>query len=174
MASAFRDIVANEYACLRLASEFGLPVPVAGIAEIGRPVLVIERYDRVRLPDGAISRLYQEDSCQALGVMPERKYQSDGGPGFSDPFRLIRGACTAPIHDLELLVGIALFNLLVGDCDAHGKNFSLLHREDTIGLAPFYDLVSTTCWPELDTKLSMRIGKEYGLHRVDLAAGFVS
>ncbi|PKL76424.1 MAG: hypothetical protein CVV27_10325 [Candidatus Melainabacteria bacterium HGW-Melainabacteria-1] len=135
-------------------------------------MLILERFDRARAADGGIARLHQEDFCQALGIMPDRKYQADGGPGFTDLVRVIRRACTAPIIDIELLVGIALFNLLVGNCDAHGKNFSLLHRENRNGLSPFYDLVSTTMWPELDTKLSMRFGKEYRLdknERADLA-----
>jgi len=164
---AFHDIVANEYICLRLAETLGLPVPKAEIVDVGRPVLILERFDRVRAADGGIARLHQEDFCQALGIMPDRKYQADGGPGFADLVRVIRRACTAPIIDIELLVGIALFNLLVGNCDAHGKNFSLLHRENRKGLSPFYDLVSTTMWPELDTKLSMRFGKEYRLEKIE-------
>ncbi len=83
--------------------------------------------------------------------MPERKYQTDGGPGFPEMALLIRKACRAPLVDLERLMDIALFNALVGNCDAHGKNFSLLYRDGYVGLAPFYDLLSTTYWPELDT-----------------------
>lgn len=163
----FHDIVANEYICLRLAETLGLPVPRAEIVDMGRPVLILERFDRARDLDGSVMRLHQEDFCQALGIMPDRKYQADGGPGFADLARVIRRACTAPIIDIEILVGIALFNLLVGNCDAHGKNFSLLHRENRKGLSPFYDLVSTTMWPELDTKLSMRFGKEYRLEKIE-------
>lgn len=162
----FPDIVANEYICLNLAKAFGLPVPMAEIVDLGRPVLILERFDRARIADGGIARLYQEDFCQAMGIMPDRKYQADGGPGFVDIARVIRRACTTPIIDINLLVGIALFNLLVGNCDAHGKNYSLLHAKNKIGLSPFYDLVSTTMWPELDTKLSMRFGKEYRLDKI--------
>lgn len=55
---------------------------------------------------------------------------------------------------------------LIDNCDAHGKNFSLLYRKEALELAPFYDLVSTTFWPELDMKLSMRFGKEYRINEV--------
>jgi serine/threonine-protein kinase HipA len=164
--STFPDIVTNEFICLKLAQAFGLPVPEAEIVNVGVPVLVIERFDRVRKEGGSVARLHQEDFCQALGIMPDRKYQADGGPGFADLARVLRRAGTAPIHDIELLIGIALFNLLIGNCDAHGKNFSLLYRGNSIGLSPFYDLVSTTQWPELDTKLSMRFGKEYKLEKI--------
>lgn len=42
-------------------------------------VIVVERYDRV-VRDGVVRRVHQEDVCQALGVRPEAKYQSEGGP----------------------------------------------------------------------------------------------
>ena len=167
--AAFPGIVANEYACLKLAEALGLPVPKAEIAGIGRPVLILERFDRIEEGEGRLARLQQEDSCQALGIMPDRKYQADGGPGFTDIAALIRRACSAPLADMEGLVGIALFNLMAGNCDAHGKNFSLLRRGGRLGLAPFYDLVATTFWPELDTKLSMRVGREYRLEMIGQA-----
>ena len=129
-------------------------------------MLIVERYDRVAGRDGGIVRLQQEDFCQALGIMPDRKYQADGGPGFADIARLVRMICSAPLVDIERLIDIAVFNVLLGNCDAHGKNFSLLYRDDGIGLSPFYDLVSTTTWPELDTKLSMRFGNEYRLDTI--------
>lgn len=169
---AFPGIVTNEFACLRLAAALGLPVPKSEMAWLGRPVLILERYDRIMGEDCLPRRLHQEDFCQALGIMPDRKYQADGGPGFTDIATLIRRAGTAPLADMEALIDIALFNLFSGNCDAHGKNFSLLYREGqpvgnySVTLAPFYDLVSTTIWPELNTKLSMRIGKEYRLERI--------
>lgn len=162
----FPEIVANEFACMRLAGALGLPVAPAEMTMIGRPVLIVERYDRDRGPDGSITRIHQEDFCQALGILPDRKYQSDGGPGFSDVARLIRRACTKPLADLVCLIDIALFNLLAGNCDAHGKNFSLLYSGKEIRLAPFYDLVSTMIWPELEPKLSMRFGRESRIEKV--------
>jgi len=74
--------------------------------------------------------------------------------------------------ELERLIDIALFNALVGNCDAHGKNSSLLYQDGYVGLAPFYDLLATTYWPELDTKLSMKFGRTYrlsDLREADLA-----
>jgi len=159
----FRDIVYNEYAVMRLAGLLSLSVPIVEVAVIGKPVLIVERYDRRYDAEGTLRRVHQEDCCQALGIMPDRKYQGDGGPGFSELAALIRIACSAPLTDLERLIDIALFNVLVGNCDAHGKNFSLLHEVGGVVLAPSYDLVSTTYWPELETKLSMKMGGEYKL-----------
>ncbi|MDP3177945.1 MAG: type II toxin-antitoxin system HipA family toxin [Spirochaetaceae bacterium] len=136
------------------------------IVQLGRPVLVVRRYDRRSSPDGQIERIHQEDFCQALGIMPDMKYQADGGPGFADIAKLVRGLCSNPLDDLGSFIDIAIFNLLIGNCDAHGKNFSLRYEGPRISFSPFYDLVSTTAWPELSTKLSMRFGKEYRLENL--------
>jgi serine/threonine-protein kinase HipA len=172
--AAFPDLVANEFFCMRLASSLGIAVPRVEYMTYGRPVLVVLRYDRQTAPGAAIERIHQEDACQALGIMPDRKYQTDGGPGFIDLARLIRSACSNPLPDIEALLRIALFNFLMGNCDAHGKNFSLLFQGSRTELAPFYDLVATTVYPDLETKLSMRIGKEYRIDRIGKAelAGF--
>jgi serine/threonine-protein kinase HipA len=61
------------------------------------------------------------------------------------------------------------FNFLIGNNDAHGKNFSIIHK-DTITLAPFYDLVSTQVYPNLDRKLAMAIGNTYRHDRVNQSA----
>lgn len=170
--AGFPDIVANEFLGMRLAGRLGLGVPRVEVAVLGRPVLVIERYDR-RVSAGGIERMHQEDFCQASGILPDRKYQSDGGPGFSDLSRIIRNECATPVQDIERLVRCALFNALLGNCDAHGKNFSILYGESGLTLAPFYDLLSTTVYPGLERKLSMRLGKENRIDKVatpDLAA----
>jgi serine/threonine-protein kinase HipA len=162
----FPDLVANEFLCMKLAETLGLAVPKVALKIIGRPVLVIDRYDRTETKNGTIERIHQEDFCQALGIMPDRKYEADGGPNFAAIAGIIRQVCMAPLADIEALIRAALFNLLVGNCDAHGKNFSLLYGASGIGLAPFYDLVSTKAYPELSTKLSMRMGNEYRVDRI--------
>ena len=165
----FPDLPANEYLSMRLAAALGIAVAPVELAEIGRPTLIVERYDRSRSPDGTIQRVHQEDSCQALGIMPEDKYETDGGPGFAMISRLLRETCAEPLAAIEALIEIALFNILIGNCDAHGKNFSLLYRDRGPALAPFYDLVSTTAYPELSAKLSMRFGSEYRIDRIRAA-----
>ena len=168
----FPDIVANEFFCMRLAESLGLGVPKVEMVFLGRPVLVVERYDRRAVEDG-VERVHQEDFCQAAGIMPDKKYQSDGGPGFGDLSRIIRSTCAKPVHDIERLIRGSLFNVLVGNCDAHGKNFSILYGDTGPALAPFYDLLSTTIYAGLERKLSMKIGNEYRIDKIgptDLAA----
>ncbi len=166
---SFPDLAANEFFCMRLAAAVGLRVPRVELEVIGRHVLIVDRYDRDMASGGSVERIHQEDFCQALGIMPDRKYEADGGPGFPALAKTIRQSCADPLADIEAFMRAALFNLLIGNCDAHGKNFSILYHGPRLGLAPFYDIVSTTVHPELSGRLSMRMGKEYRADRIGRA-----
>lgn len=149
----------NEAFCMRLAAELGLPVAAVEVRRAGDQVyLLVERYDRVNGDDGILQRLHQEDFCQALGITPEHKYAAEGGPNFQDGFELLRRATTVPAKAVLALVDAALFNLIIGNADAHGKNFSLLYARDEMRLAPLYDLLSTSLYPEVHAKMAMRMG----------------
>lgn len=150
---------ANEALCMRLAAELGLPVaPVAlGRAE-DQVYLRVERYDRAVREDGVLGRLHQEDFCQALGIMPEHKYAAEGGPNFPASFELLRRTVRVPAKAVLALVDAALFNLIIGNADAHAKNFSLLYAPDGLRLAPLYDLICTAIYPEVHAKMAMRMG----------------
>lgn len=155
----FEDTVFNEGFCLALAKAIGLDVAAAEIRAVGdRPFLLVARYDRIRGRDGAVRRLHQEDFCQALGIVPELKYQSEGGPNLRQCFELVRNAAARPVVDLVRLLDAVLFNLLIGNRDAHGKNFSLLLTDEGLQLAPLYDVVSTDVYPGLSPRLAMKIG----------------
>jgi len=155
----FEDTVFNEGFCLALAKAVGLNAVSAEIRAIGdRPFLLVARYDRVREADGAVRRLHQEDFCQALGIVPELKYQSEGGPSLRQCFELVRNVAARPVVDLARLLDAVLFNLFVGNRDAHGKNFSLLFTDEGLQLAPLYDVLSTDVYPGLSPRLAMKIG----------------
>ncbi len=157
----FDDMVQNEAFCMMLAKAVGLPVPHVFICKnICNPVYVIERYDRMRHPDGNVSRIHQEDFCQAMGLLSRQKYQSEGGPGLTDCFDLLRKHSSRAMPDRKRLMEWVIFNYLTGNADAHAKNISLLYQGKKIYLAPFYDLVSTLVYPALIPKMSMKIGKE--------------
>lgn len=167
----FPDLVFNEAFCMRLAGLVGLPVANVQVGRAGETdYLLIERYDRrVQSEDGTswphVERLHQEDFCQALGLPPETKYQSEGGPSLKQCFDLLRAASDTPVIDLPALLDAVIFNFLIGNHDAHGKNFSLLYdgppSSRTTRLAPFYDLLSTVHYPGLTQKMAMKIGGEY-------------
>ena len=156
----FAGLAANEAFCLALAAAVGLETAEAEWRSVqGRAYLLVRRYDRV-IGDGETTRLHQEDFAQALGVMSAKKYASDGGPVFRDCFALVRRAATDPEREVLKLIDAALFNLVIGNADAHAKNFSLLRRADgTIVLAPLYDLVATAAWPELSPRMAMKYGR---------------
>ena len=155
----FPGLAANEMFCMTLAQAVGLNAPHTEYRLIGKtPCLLVQRYDRVTDEDGHTTRLHQEDFCQALGFPPERKYQAEGGPTLSDCILLLRNWSTAPVLDIPSFISGLIFNVLIGNADAHGKNYSLLYSGRDRRLSPYYDLVSTLAWPELSKNLAMKIG----------------
>lgn len=154
----FPGLVANEFFCMRLAAAAGLDVAEVARAETtsGLPYLIVTRYDRDLTQEPA-RRLHQEDLCQALGKPYFEKYQAEGGPGVVEAMALIDDASTAPARDRPQLWLALVFNVLIGNCDAHGKNYSLLYDSRAPRLAPLYDLVSTAVYDELTQRLAMSI-----------------
>ncbi|MCM8730920.1 type II toxin-antitoxin system HipA family toxin [Hephaestia sp. GCM10023244] len=164
----FPGSVENEAFCMALAARVGLPVAhaEARIAE-DRRYLLVERYDRLTGADGLTFRLHQEDACQALGVPPERKYAAEGGPSFRDLFSLVRDYVRQPAPAVLNLLDVTIFNLIIGNADAHGKNFSFLLDHSGPRLAPFYDLLSTIHWPDLSPRMAMRLGGAGTISEID-------
>jgi serine/threonine-protein kinase HipA len=170
--SAFPGLVDNELFCMELARRIELPTASVARRETrsGVPYLIVERYDRDLTVD-PIRRLHQEDFCQALGRPSDRKYQVEGGPSVEQAVSLLRRASAVPARDLPTFWKALVFNWLIGNCDAHGKNYSLLYDAGTKAtLAPLYDLVSTTSYEDLETKLAMSIDGARELLDVDDAA----
>ena len=164
----FPGTTENEAFVMKLGATIGLDVaPVEPRSAEGRSFLLVERYDRVRDASGVVRRIHQEDFCQALSVPPETKYASEGGPTFKDCFELLRRVSARPATDVLKLLDAAIFNLIVRNADAHGKNFSFLYDEQGPGMAPLYDLLSTVAYPDLSPKMAMRIGKRATLAEMD-------
>lgn len=153
--------VENEWLCSRILRALGLPVADSEIAQFGSmKVLVVKRFDRrwtgiaegadskarFRPPAGAwITRLPQEDFCQALGIGPDRKYQSDGGPSMLDCLTVLANSEHADHDRTDFALAQFAFWLLAAT-DGHAKNFSLQHRRGgRFGLTPLYDVLSA--WP---------------------------
>jgi serine/threonine-protein kinase HipA len=161
----FGNTVENEAFCMTVAKHLGLPVAaVETIVVDEHLVLVVERYDRTVDPDGTVRRIHQEDFCQALGLAPKQKYEQDGGPTLARIAQVLRDF--AGPQALQTLLQALTFNVALGNCDAHAKNFSLLHtRTGTLQLAPLYDLLSTRLYP-LDDKLAMYVDNVQKADRV--------
>lgn len=171
--------VENEAFCLRLAPLLDLPAPHIWIERFGDlPVVVIERYDRIRMDGkrklaidqsgGKVRRVHQEDCCQALKVMPQVKYQSEGGPGIKDIMNLLSGSAK-PSEDRDRFMRAQAYNFVIGGSDAHGKNYGvLLASRGRFRLAPLYDVISILPYVQQrkDAKLAMSIDRQYRFDKI--------
>lgn len=162
----------NEHFSLQLARSLGLIVPNSNVVRFQDEIaIVVERYDRARA-GGRWVRIHQEDICQALGLHPMRKYESDGGPGVQRIVELLREQSSSPEEDVQSFVDAIAFNWLIAGTDAHAKNYSLLLGQNgVVRLAPFYDLASILPYPSVDmskVKLAMKVGGEYRLRNIGL------
>jgi serine/threonine-protein kinase HipA len=162
---------------MHLAQAVGLNTAKVEIGKVeGIDYLLVQRYDRAFNPASPESperlrREHQEDFCQALGIVPEHKYQNEGGPSIKQCFELVRAASSTPVIDLQSLLDAVIFNWLIGNHDAHGKNFSFVYRGEISSglqtrLALLYDLISTVYYPELSPKMAMKLGGEYLSERI--------
>ena len=136
------DSCENEWLCLKIAEAFGLPVCHAEVLSFDdSKALVVRRFDR-RPGDGWIMRLPQEDMCQALGVSPNIKYESDGGPGIEPIMRFLLQSRESK-HDRELFFKSQVLFWLLAAIDGHAKNFSVfIEPEGRYRMTPLYDIMS--------------------------------
>lgn len=146
------DSCENEWLCAQITEAFGLPIAKCEILYFEEvKVLVVERFDRKLSMDGKrLLRLPQEDICQALGISPNLKYQSDGGPGIESIMQLLLGSVN-PLGDRDTFFRSQILFWLLAAIDGHAKNFSL-HIE-TLGkyrLTPLYDIISA--YPLIEKK----------------------
>ena len=157
----FEATTENEAFAMRLALRIGLDAApaVPYVAVPHQPCLLVTRYDRRTDPDGIVQRLHQEDFCQALGRPISQKYAADGGPGFRECFDLVRRVCTTPAVDVLKLIDAAITHVILGNADAHAKNYSLLYRDGRLELAPLYDLLSTVAYPDISPRLAMPVAR---------------
>lgn len=158
-------MASNEIACLQLARAVGFEVPETELIDIDNvPTLAVRRYDRT--PE--LERIHQEDGCQATRSAPGWKYEYQGGPSLKRFAQVLRDFGTN--DDLPELLRRVTFNVVIGNADAHAKNFSVLHRPDSSGivLAPVYDLIATVALEpvdergrriEPDRRMSQRVGE---------------
>jgi len=157
----FPGTVENEFFCMRLARRIGLEIPEVTLLQKEKTLYLIARYDRKFNSDGELVRLHQEDFCQSLGIAPDMKYEHEGGPSLQACFQLVREHSVRPIADVKALLQWVIFNYIIGNADAHGKNVSFLFDERGPQLTPFYDLLCTVIYPGLSSKSAMKIGGEY-------------
>ncbi len=170
-ANDYVNFAVNEHFCVTLARKVGMAVTQSSILENSTiPTIVIKRYDRAQV-GGALTRIHQEDFCQALGIHPDFKYENDGGPTALEAFRLIERTSSRPDEDMRRFFQALVFNWIISGTDAHAKNYSLLiGAENEVRMAPLYDLASHLYYQDRihlkKQKLAMKIGGEYRTWRI--------
>lgn len=153
----YPEYVANEMFCMTVCRQVGLPIAKARVEQLaGRRCLVSPRYDRVVGEGTQVKRLHCESFCQALGIPPVAKADSEEGqaPGWAEARGLLN-AVSRPDEVVNLLTA-AFCNYILGNGDAHGQNFALIDREKTSlsgpdrkwRLAPLTDITSTVVYDD--------------------------
>lgn len=160
----------NEVLCLEAVRLLGVPTATTDYVDFaGTPAVVSRRWDRYVAADGSVTRVHQEDLCQALAVHPAQKYQADGGPTPGDVIALLRSLRLE--EDIWLFVRALAISFLLGATDAHAKNYAILHAEDAPPrLAPLYDIASIYPYSpgRSQRRLAMKIGSRYGYDEITL------
>lgn len=153
----FRGVPLVEDATMHLAAACGLDVARSFVRSFGEDqAYVVERFDREVCVDGQVRRIHVEDFTQALGVSRHAKYSVTAADAFALLKRLPNGRSLVREWAKQLV-----FNTLVGNCDAHGKNYSLFLRPDgSVELCPLYDALCTRVWQETSDLLAMPINSK--------------
>lgn len=139
------EVQAVEFVTMRASRYLGLTTALVEIEDFeGLPAFVTQRYDRRIDQDGTVTRLHQEDFCQALSFLPSRKYEEDGGPTMADMVAVVDNNSSPRWRESDhlALARLFAFNLLAAGVDAHAKNHSLVLSGNLVRLAPAYDLIS--------------------------------
>ncbi len=114
-----------------------------------------------------MERLHQEDLAQALGLASGSKYAEPEPSTAGRVAGLLRRSSSNSLADLRAFARLCLYNYLVGNCDNHLKNFSLMHQGPWIRLAPAYDLVPTAIFERFSKSMGMAIGEHRVIDQVE-------
>lgn len=161
-----RGIVDAEDAALAFARRLGLSAAQSQLLTVGDVrCIIVQRFDRSD-QNGVIERLHQEDLLQALGVDPtansgRSKYQNNnvGPPSLWHLAEVLRRFGSD--EQLLVLLTFVVFNTLIGNGDAHAKNFSIfIDGDGSVRLTPLYDTVPTLLWPALRDRNALWVGDE--------------
>jgi len=150
----FPDLPQNEYLCMQMGKKFGINIANCLLLELadGSPAYLVKRFDRIKKGQKS-KKIPCEDMQQILGGRD--KYSGS----HEQIAKVILEHCTFAPLELQRLFDLTIFNFVIGNGDAHKKNFSLITTDDHISLSPIYDLVSSrTVLPEETEELALTIG----------------
>ena len=164
----YSDIVVNEALCMNIARKCGIDVPDSFIINTGNKqdsdiLFAVKRFDRY-VEGCKVHRLHQEDFGQAMSIHPSQKYELDGSSHMTQMFETIKNNCANPILDQAKLFKLIAFNVLIGNTDAHVKNYSLVYDKylGNLKLSPAYDLLCTA-YHGSTNMLSFNINGKYDI-----------
>ena len=155
----YRCLPENEAITMHLASVVGIETPFHGMiyAKDGTLTYFIKRFDRQGYRKRAL-----EDFAQLAGLSRVTKYNYS----MERLVPILEQHCTFPKLEKLKLLRLTLFNYLVGNEDAHLKNFSLIRLNQKVQLSPAYDLLNTTIVMKVTEELALPLnGKKNNLNR---------
>jgi serine/threonine-protein kinase HipA len=155
----YRCLPENEAITMHLASAVGIETPFHGMiyAKDGTLTYFIKRFDRQGYRKRAL-----EDFAQLAGLSRVTKYNYS----MERLVPILEQHCTFPKLEKLKLLRLTLFNYLVGNEDAHLKNFSLIRLNQKVQLSPAYDLLNTTIVMKVTEELALPLnGKKNNLNR---------
>jgi serine/threonine-protein kinase HipA len=159
-----------EHVTMAAAASVGVDVATTRLMQFeDQWAIVIDRFDRqLSELDGAIHRFHQEDMCQALGRLPQNKYESRGGPSLANMMRVVRQQSTGLGDDRLALADFLIINLVAGAPDGHSKNVSMLRTPERTWIAPLYDLATGLVYDtaDVDRSVALSIGGERRVSRI--------
>ncbi len=150
----YSQSIQNEYLCMKAAKEMGLDVAEVEIRKVEEIYfLLVKRFDRIYSNNLECERILQEDFAQSLGVQSRDKYKVT----FRDCLKVLNQTA-APANSKLKFVKQVIFNYLIGNTDAHAKNFSVYLTQGGISLTPAYDLLCSSIY-DCDQRIAMKLGK---------------
>ena len=171
--SHIEKLVDLEFLCMKAAKECGIRVPSVTLLDFRKPVLAVERFDRCTRMDGNqihVERIHQEDFAQAFGLVSASKYAELKGGSIATMAQWLRNHTTRPAESLSQFAKTICFNFVIGNCDAHFKNYSITYTREgnatLCQLAPAYDLISTELFDRFSKDMAMALGNARNINDV--------
>lgn len=172
--SRFLQVPLNEFASMKLAEAAGIDIPeiklirrehISGLPDIAMPdepfAFAIRRFDR-----DSGKRIHAEDFAQVFDLYPAEKYRHTN---YDTIAKTIFHTFPDPIPDIQEFVARLAVNIMIGNGDAHIKNWSVRYKDRiNPSLAPAYDIVFTRAYMQSEDSIALNLGKEKRTDRLTL------
>ncbi|WCE30348.1 type II toxin-antitoxin system HipA family toxin [Vibrio sp. SCSIO 43137] len=152
-----KGVPVNEYTCMKLAEAAGADIPEVRLIELSD----LEGLPSIKLPDeqyaygikrfdrGSTGRIHTEDFAQVFGLYPSDKYQR---VNYEQLGNVLYRTSTERLKDIQQMARRLLINILLGNGDAHLKNWTLIYSDMySPRLSPLYDVLFTAPYIEHDS-----------------------